>query len=128
MAKPIECYLQTSVGGFGCRNGETVLKDCLWWEIVEIERLPYGGYRNNANVLLKFKSKSDRKLFKYVYCEGNKQQSTMTLRVKISKWKDVPYCKMNLSKIYVTEKVEELLKKQYPGWEENKENNNVNVN
>lgn len=117
MAKAKECYLQTSVGYDGLENGERILKDCLWWEIIEIERLPFGPFRNHACVLLKFKSKADRELFKHAYCFGRRQQSVKTLRVKKSKWKDVPYCRMNLNKIMVSEKVRELffLVKQYPG-------------
>jgi len=116
MAKSKECYLQTSVGIPGLGNGERILKDCLWWEIVEIERLPFGPFRNHANVLLKFKSKADRELFKRVYCFNNRQLSVRTLRVKKSKWKDVPYCQMNLNKIMISEKIGELLDKQYSGW------------
>lgn len=113
MGKPIECYLQTNVGYKGTENGERLLKDCLWWEIVDIEVMPCGPIRNHKNILLKFKSKADRKLFQYVYCEGNKQWGTNTLRVRMSKWKNVPYCRLNLKNIVVSEKVEELLDEQY---------------
>lgn len=116
MSKPIECYLQTSVGYPGLKNGEQILKDCLWWEIVEIERRGLGPLNNCAHVLLKFKSKADRELFKYVFCQGSRQQSVKTIRVRKSLWPDVPYCRMNLRLIYVAEKVDELLKREYPKW------------
>ena len=116
MSKSITCYLQTRVGYKGLENGEKILKDNLWWEIIEMERMPFGPYRNCINVLLKFKSKADRELFKKIYCRGRRQYSTKTIRVRISKWTDVPYCRMNLDDIFVPEKVENLLEKQYPTW------------
>lgn len=100
-----ECFLQTFVGTPKSKNGEKILRQELWWKVVEM-RNENPMEKTYKYVLLKFKSKADREKFKKVYCVGQRMLGVKTFAVKFSPWKDVPKMFMNLEGIYMAEKAE----------------------
>ena len=100
-----ECFLQTFVGTPKSKNGEKILRQELWWKVVEM-RNENPMEKTYKYVLLKFKSKADREKFKKVYCVGQRMLGVKTFAVKFSPWKDVPKIFMNLEGIYMAEKAE----------------------
>lgn len=96
------CYIQTVVGNRNNRHGEKLLKDELWWKIVETQDYEEKGF-NMKRVLLRFESEKDMIKFKRTYCKGYRQLPLGSFGVRFSPWKDVPKIFMNTNEIYISQ-------------------------